>query len=30
MLEDVDRFIDNYSRDFLRRFGVNKVVNNVR
>lgn len=30
MLEDVDRSIDNHSRDPLRRSGVNKVVNNVR
>ena len=29
MLEDVDRSIDNHSRDPLRRSGVNKVVNNV-
>lgn len=30
MLEDVDRSIDNHSRDPLRQSGVNKVVNNVR
>ena len=29
MLEDVDRSIDNHTRDPLRRSGVNKVVNNV-
>nr|XP_022325643.1 box C/D snoRNA protein 1-like [Crassostrea virginica]XP_022325644.1 box C/D snoRNA protein 1-like [Crassostrea virginica] len=30
MLEDVDRSIDNHSRDPLRRSGVNKVVNNMK